>query len=500
MTVRGPFGFRINPPVFWISVIIVIAFVIATLLTHDYVDEIFVAVRSYIAEKMGWYYIILVNLFVLFCIYLVFGPFKNVRIGGKGARTEFTYWQWFAMLFNAGIGLALMFYSLTETISHFAAPPPIEGLSDHPAQLAFGLTFLHWGIHGWAIYGIVGLCVAFFTYNRGFPLSLRGLLYPLIGDRIYGWTGHLVDILSTIATLFGLATTLGIGIRYINSGLNYLFGLEDSTFMQIALVTILTIGATISLILGLKRGIKNLSIISAWMAVALITYMFLVGPTLYILDSFIQNTGYYFQNIIVLGTWSEVFTNSNWQDEWTIFYWGWWFAWAPFVGIFVARISKGRTIREFIFGVILAPTLTIIIWVTVFGAAGIYEEVFGGGGIVDAVNNNLTTAMYVLLERHPLAFISSMSIIIVGCIFFVTSSDSGSFVVDCITSSTDGDTPKTQRTFWTTLEGIIACVLLLGGGLVALQTASIVVGIPIAIIMVPACFSLVKELRKEISG
>jgi choline/glycine/proline betaine transport protein len=499
MTVNGPFGFRINPPVFFTSVFLVILFVVVTLIFHDSLEEYYEVIRTFMSERLGWLYIVVVNAFVILCLYLAFGPYKGIVLGGKAVKPEFTYWQWFAMLFNAGIGLALMFYSLTEPMSHFAAPPMIEGLSEHSAQLSFGLTFLHWGIHGWAIYGVVGLAVAFFAYNRGLPLSLRSLLYPLIGDRIYGWMGHSVDILATLATLFGLATTLGIGIGYINSGLNVLFGVEDSVFMQIALIVILLIAVTISLVMGLSKGIKNLSVISAWLAIALVVYGFVVGPSQFILDAIIQNTGYYFQNFIFLGTWSEAYTQTDWQNEWTIFYWGWWFAWAPFVGIFVARISKGRTIKEFIGGVILAPTLTIIIWVTVFGGAGIYEELYGGGGMVDAINQNMTTAIYVLLERYPLGFASSVTIILVGCIFFVTSADSGSYVVDCITSDTDGDTPKPQRIFWTTLEGIIASCLIIGGGFVALQTASLVVGIPILLIMIPTCFGLMKELKREIA-
>ena len=500
MNVKGPFGFKINPPVFWTSCTIVIIFVIITLINHDDIDQIFAEIRAFISEKLGWFYVILVNTFVALCFYLTFGPYRHIRIGGETAKPELSRWQWFAMLFNAGIGLALMFYSLTEPISHYSSPPQIEGLSEHPAQLAFGLTFMHWGIHGWAIYGLVGLAVAFFAYNRNFPLSLRSVLFPLIGDRIYGWIGHAVDILSAIATLFGLATTLGIGIQYVSAGLHHLFGLEDSTFNQIVLVFLLTIAATISVVKGLKKGIKNLSVISAWLVITILVFVFSVGPSLFMIDSLVQNTGFYLQHFISLGTWSEVYSKSNWQDEWTLFYWGWWFAWAPFVGIFVARISKGRTVGELIGGVILAPTLAIILWITIFGGAGIYEELYGAGDIVDAVDANVNTALYVLLERYPMSFLSSIVVVLAGLIFFVTSSDSGSFVVDCITSSTDGGTPKRQRIFWSFLEGLVASTLLIGGGLVALQTASLTTGLPIAMIMILMCFALFSELKKELNG
>ncbi len=497
MSVKGPWGFTINPPVFWISFATVLLFTILTLVTQDNIDQVFSSIRAFISAQMGWFYILLVNLLVIFCAYLAFGPYRHVRLGGRDAKAEFNYWQWFTMLFNAGIGLALMFYSLTEPMTHFASPPPIEGHSDHPSQLAFAISFMHWGIHGWAIYGVLGLAVGFFAYNRKLSLSLRSTLYPLLGNRIYGWIGDTVDILTAIATLFGLATTLGIGIQYISAGLHYLFGLEDSVSVQIILVFSLTTAACISLIRGLRRGIKNLSVVSAWLAVSILVFLFILGPTHFILDSFLQNTGYYLQHFVSLGTWSEVYSSTSWQDGWTLFYWGWWFAWAPFVGIFVARISKGRTVREFVGGVILAPTLATIVWITIYGGAGIYEELFGAGGIVDAVNANIHTAIYVLLERYPISIVSSLAIVLVGLIFFVTSSDSGSFVVDCITSSTSGETPKRQRVFWSFLEGLVASMLLLGGGLVALQTASLTMGLPIAFIMIPMCYALYKELGKE---
>jgi len=496
---QGAFGFRINPPIFWISFLAIVFFVVASLLYLDTVNQFFRDVRAFIAGSFGWYYILIVNILCLICLYLAFGKYKHIKIGGVSAKPEFTYWQWFAMLFNAGIGLVIMFYSLTEPLYHYSNPPQIEGYTGSPVQLAFGLTFLHWGIHGWAIYGLLGLAVAFFAYNRGLPLSLSSVLHPILGNRIYAWPGLAVDILSTIATLFGLATTLGIGIQYINSGLFHLFGLKESTFIQILLVSALSIAATISLILGLKKGIKNLSLISAWMAVTILMYIFLVGPTTFILNALVENTGFYLQNIIALGSWSETFTDSHWQDQWTVFYWGWWFAWAPFVGIFVARISKGRTIQEFIAVVILIPTLAIIIWVTILGGAGIYEELFGSGNMVAAINDNMSTALYVLLEQYPFAKLIAAFIVLTGCIFFVTSSDSGSFVIDCITSATDGGkTPKIQRSFWCILEGIVACILLLSGGLVALQTASLVAGLPIALLMVPIIYALFKELKLEL--
>lgn len=485
-------GLKTNPNVFWGSSFLIITFVSLTLIYQDSVEDFFTNLQANISEKMGWFYILSINVVLVFAIYLGFSKYKNIRIGGNDVKPEFSIISWFSMLFNAGIGLALMFYSIAEPMLHYSRPPYGKSESLASAKLAMGLTFLHWGIHGWGVYAIVGLSVAFFAYNKGLPLSIRSVFYPIIGDKINTWRGDLIDLVAVVATLFGLATTLGLGIKHINAGLHHVFGLAQTTGIQIALVMIITLFATISVVLGLQGGIKKLSLFSSSLIVILMAFMLIVGPTLFILDSFVQNLGYYFQNLPELGTWASVYKKSDWQNGWTIFYWGWWFAWAPFVGIFIARISRGRTIKEFIFGVLFAPSLAVFIWISIFGSTAFHEEIFGAGGIVAAVQNNISTSMYVLLERFPLSTISSIFVILAGIVFFVTSSDSGSLVVDFITTGGNHNPPKRQRIFWAMMEGVVASALLMGGGLVALQTGSLATGIPIAIVTLFLCYGLKK--------
>lgn len=495
-------GLRTNPTVFWGSSFLIITFVMLTLVYQDSVEGFFENLQANISEKMGWFYILSINIILIFAIYLGFSKYKNIKIGGAGVKPEFSLISWFSMLFNAGIGLALMFYSVAEPMLHYSKPPYGEAESLESAKLAMGLTFLHWGIHGWAVYAIVGLSVAFFAYNRGLPLSIRSVFYPMLGEKINTWRGDIIDLIAVVATLFGLATTLGLGIKHINAGLHHVFGLAQTPGIQVTLVMIITGFATISVVLGLQGGIKRLSLFSSSLIVILMIFMLIVGPTLFILNSFVQNIGYYFQNLPELGTWSSIYQDGNWQNGWTIFYWGWWFAWAPFVGIFIARISRGRTIKEFIFGVLFAPSLAVFIWISIFGSTAFHEEIFGGGGIVEAVQSNISTSMYVLLERFPLKGLSSLFVILAGVVFFVTSSDSGSLVVDFITTGGKHNPPKRQRIFWAMMEGIVASVLLMGGGLVALQTGSLATGIPVAIVTLFLCYGLKKgfdEYLKEIS-
>ena len=433
---------------------------------------------------------------LFFCIYLGLSRFKNIRLGGADCKPEFSTWAWLSMLFNAGIGLVLMFYSVAEPIIHFSNPPYGTADSLFAAKNALNISYLHWGFHGWAIYALMGLAIAFFTYNRGLPLGIRWILYPWLGDSLKGPMGHLIDVMAVVATMFGLATTLGLGIKHINSGMHYLFDLENSTDLQVILIIIITLGATVSVVSGLHRGIQALSKVAAIMAISLMSFMLIAGPTLFILGSTVESTGYYLQNLIATGSWMEVYQGSHWMDTWTFFYWGWWFAWAPFVGLFVARISKGRTIKEFMLGVVLAPTCITITWIAIFGSTALHTEMFGAGGITEAVNGDISTALFKLLEHFPLSYLSILFVVITGVIFFITSSDSGSLVIDFITSGGREATPVKLRIFWALLEGSVAAVLLIGGGLTALQTGSLVTGLPVCILMLVACHSLLKGLKK----
>lgn len=407
------------------------------------------------------------------------------------------------MLFSAGMGIGLLFWSVAEPVSHFNKNPLIGDTSSvaERATSAMGLTFLHWGIHVWALYAVVALALAYFTFNRNLPLTIRSLFQPLLGKAIYGKWGDAIDIISVVATLFGLATSLGLGVQQINAGLEYLFGVENSVFVQIVLIILITAAATLSLVFGLERGIKVVSEWNMRFAILLLVFMLLVGPTIFLLKAFIQNIGHYATVFFEQGMWTEAYQSvvnkESWQNSWTIFYWGWWISWSPFVGIFIARISQGRTFREFILGVLLVPTLLTFLWMTVFGGSAIYQELIGNHEISDAVNNDISTSLYYLLEQYPLASISSglATILVIG--FFVTSSDSGSFVVDTLTSGGRHDAPKGQKIFWASIEGAIAGVLLIGGGLVALQTVSLLIALPFAVLLLFICYSFYKALSED---
>ena len=437
-----------------------------------------------------------VNVILLFCIYLGFSRFKNIRLGGPDCNPEFSTWAWLSMLFNAGIGLVLMFYSVAEPIMHYSNPPYGEAGTLLAAKNALNISYLHWGFHGWAIYALMGLSIAFFCYNRGLPLGIRWVLYPLLGDRLKGPIGHFIDIMAVVATMFGIATTLGLGIQHINSGMHYLFGIGENANVQVILIAIITLFATASVVSGLHKGIKMLSKIASVMAIMLMVFILIVGPTLFILGSTVQSTGYYLQNLIGTGTWMEVYRGTHWMDSWTIFYWAWWFAWAPFVGLFIARISKGRTIKEFMLGVVLIPSAVSIAWISIFGSTAFHIELFGQGGITEVVNENIATALFSLLEHFPTPLFSIFFVVIAGVIFFVTSSDSGSLIIDFITSGGREKTDVRLRIFWALIEGVVAATLVFGGGLIALQTGSLVTGLPVCILMLIMCYSILKALRK----
>jgi choline/glycine/proline betaine transport protein len=435
---------------------------------------------------------------LFFVVYLGFSRFRHIRIGGVKSKPEFTTFAWLSMLFNAGIGLVLMFYSVAEPILHFSNPPYGEAGTALAAKNALNISYLHWGFHGWTIYALMGLAIAFFAYNRGLPLGIRWVLYPILGDRLKGPIGHFIDVMAVVATMFGLATTLGLGIQHINSGMNHLF--EDipvSANVQVVLIAIITLFATASVVSGIHKGIQALSKIASVMAIMLMLFMLIVGPTVFILSSTVQSTGFYLQSLLRAGTWTEVYVSSSWMHSWTFFYWGWWFAWAPFVGLFIARISKGRTIGEFLLGVVVAPTAAIIAWISIFGSTAFHIELFGKGGITEAVNENITTALFTLLEHFPLPYFSILFVVIAGVIFFVTSSDSGSLVIDFITSGGKEKTDVRLRIFWALAEGLVAAVLVLGGGLIALQTGSLVTGLPVCILMLIVCYSIHKALKQE---
>ncbi|MGE4442792.1 MAG: BCCT family transporter [Desulfomicrobium sp.] len=498
------YGFDIHPHVFFGAGTLLFLFIALTLLFRDQSAELFQSLLDGIGNTFGWFYILAANFFVIVMILIASSEYGKIRIGGPDALPEFSTFSWYAMLISAGMGIGLMFWSVGEPIFHFMTPSPMFDVppsSAQSAQVALGLTYYHWGIHPWAIYALVGLSLAFFAYNRGLPLTIRSIFYPLLGEKIYGFWGNLIDILSVLATLFGLATSLGLGVKQVASGLAHLFGTPNTELVAVVLIAAITFLAVLSVTAGLDKGVKMLSQGNIYLAGAFMVFLLVVGPTVYIFKAFTQNIGFYIQNLPQLSFWVETYygaEGSNWQNPWTIFYWGWWISWSPFVGMFIARISKGRTVREFILGVMIFPTILSFLWMSSFGGSALWLQIAGGVDLADAVRKDVSTALFVMLEHFPLSQITSLIGITLVVVFFVTSSDSGSLVVDHLTSGGKLDSPVPQRIFWAVMEGVCAAALLMGGGLVALQSASIATGLPFAVVLLIMCHSLYKGLQEEV--
>jgi len=496
-TQKSPFKLTISKPVFYPSILIIFLSIAFCLLFKENINEYFNSAQLAVTENLGWFFIIAVNVLLVYCLYLAFGKFGNIRLGGDDAEPEFTNAAWFAMLFSAGMGIGIMFFSIAEPVSHFSNPPRDTFNLEQQAGQAMEFTFLHWGLHAWGIYAIVGLALAFFSFNKKLPLTFRSLFYPFLGERIHGWWGHAIDILSVIATVFGLSTSLGLGVQQMNAGLNFMFGWEISAAVQGLLILVITSIATLSVVSGLDKGVKLLSQGNMLLAGALLLLVFILGPTVFLMKSYIQNTGAYLADLVSISTWNDAYANSGWQNKWSVFYWAWWIAWSPFVGSFIARISKGRTIREFVLGVLLVPAAITLLWMTVFGGTALNFILEGDLTMISAVQEDLSTALFVFLEKLPWTSLTAVLAIILVGFFFITSSDSGSMVVDNITSGNAVKSPVVQRIFWSFLQGIIAIVLLWGGGLQALQTAVILAGLPFAVILLLLCYSLGKGLQEE---
>lgn len=490
-------GLEVNGPVFFTSSIIIIISIALTLIFQEQAEGYFDAIQDFVANNGGWFFVLCVNIFLIFVLYLAFSKFGSIRIGGKDAKPEFKTLSWFAMLFSAGMGIGLLFWSIAEPVTHFMTPPLAEGGTPAAAQEAMNFTFLHWGLHAWGIYALVGLSLAYFTYSHGLPLTIRSVFYPILGDKIYGKRGDIIDIFAVLATLFGLATSLGLGVQQIAAGLAHVFGIDSGITTQVVLIAIITLIATTSVVLGVDKGVKFLSEWNMRIAVLMLLLVVILGPTIFIFQSFVQNTGSYLYSFLEISTWTESYTGNNWQNGWTVFYWGWWIAWSPFVGMFIARISKGRSIREFILGVLIVPSLITFFWVSAFGSTSIQQALLGDQTVLNAVDDNVATALFIFLEGFPFSSVLNIIGVILIIGFFVTSSDSGSLVVDSLTSGGKIDAPVGQRIFWALAEGTVAAVLLVGGGLQALQTASIVTGLPFAFILLFMCYSLYTGVRDE---
>ncbi len=489
--------FDVDPPVFWISALLILFFILITLLVGEPMEQVFAGIQDNISENAGWFFVLAVNLFLVFSLAIAFGKFGDIRLGGRNAEPEFSKTAWFAMLFSAGMGIGILFWSVGEPVLHFATPPTGTGGTVLSAQKSMQYTFLHWGFHAWGIYALVGLSLAFFTFNKKLPLTISSVFHPLLGEKIHGGLGKTINILAVVATLFGLATSLGLGVQQVSAGLSHLAGLPDTVTVQVILITLITLAATGSVVAGLSAGVKRLSQMNIVIGAIFLFFMLIVGPTIFIMGSFVQNLGAYLQNFFELSFWTETYHQSDWQKSWTVFYWAWWISWSPFVGMFIARISRGRTIKEFILGVLIVPSLITFLWLSSFGGSALFLELNGIADLSTAVQSNVATSLFVLLEQFPLGIFTSIVGIFLVTSFFVTSSDSGSLVIDSLTAGGKLDAPVPQRIFWAMTEGAVAAVLLIGGGLGALQTAAIITGLPFALILMIMSYSLVLGLREE---
>ena len=515
----GPFGLDIHNPVFAISGIVVVAFVIITLAFQDVVGPALGDLRGFLTSSFDWFLIMAGNIFVLVCLGILVSPLGKVRIGGADATPDYGYAGWFAMLFAAGMGIGLMFFGVLEPAYYFATPwgdQPlmneigiVDGELADPAAIeaarlsAMAGTIYHWGLHPWAIYAVVALSLALFAYNKGLPLTVRSIFYPIFGERIWGWPGHVIDILAVFATLFGLATSLGLGAQQASAGIGFVFGIEgagESVTFAVVLIAIITALALISVLRGLEGGVKRLSELNLILAMVLLAFVVLVGPTAVLFGQFFGNVGAYFSEMLALSN-PVGRDDDGFRQGWTAFYWAWWISWSPFVGMFIARVSRGRTVREFITCVLLIPTIVSAIWMTAMGGTAIdqmithvTESAVYGFVVADYVPE---LSLFGMLSELPFAAITSMIGIILVIVFFVTSSDSGSLVIDTITAGGKINAPVSQRVFWVIFEGLIAATLLIGGGLVALQAASVSTGLPFALVLLLACYALIKGLMSE---
>lgn len=502
-----PFGLDIHNPVFAISSISIVLFVLVTLMFQEDATAFFGWLRPFLTSTFDWFFLATANVFVVFCLVLMVSPLGKIRLGGSEAKADYSYFGWFAMLFAAGMGIGLMFFGVSEPMSHFASSmggtsiedgirtdwAPLGGAAgDVEAAVGLGMaaTIFHWGIHPWSIYAVVALSLAFFTFNNGLPLTLRSAFYPLLGERVWGWPGHMIDTLAVFSTLFGLATSLGFGTEQALAGLNFLFGWSTGNGAKVLLISFITLLAMISVLRGLDGGVKILSEINIVLAALLLVFLLIVGPTAVIFETMFAGGLAYLKEIVPLST-PFGREDDNFTQGWTSFYWAWWISWSPFVGMFIARVSKGRTVREFIFCVIVIPTLVTVLWMSVFGGTAISQVIADAAAPVkDAA---LELKLFVMLEPLPLTSITSFIGIVLVLVFFVTSSDSGSLVIDTITAGGKVDAPVSQRVFWCSFEGIVAATLLLVGGagaLNALQAMAVSTGFPFAIVLLFMCVSL----------
>jgi betaine/carnitine transporter, BCCT family len=496
-------GMDIHNPVFFVSASLIVLFVIATIQFPTEANEILGSIRAWCLATFDSFMMISVSLILMFCLALAVLPVAKVRIGGPDATPEFSRHSWFAMLFAAGMGIGLMFWGVAEPMTYYTGssgtPLNVEPLTPEAADMAMAATMYHWGFHAWSIYAVIALALAFFSYNCNLPLTLRSAFYPLLGERCWGWQGHVIDIFAVLATIFGLATSLGLGATQVNAGLTMLFGVDDSFNTKLSVIIFVTFIAVLSVVRGLDGGVKVLSNINMVMAALLLMFIAVVGSNVGLFSAIYQTGTNYAAQIVPLSNWIDR-SDQVWMQNWTVFYWAWWVSWSPFVGMFIARVSKGRTVREFIIAVLLVPTLVTLLWMSVFGVNGLFQAQNGIGSLGGGMSS-MSLATFQMLENLPFSGITTIIGVLLVLVFFITSSDSGSLVIDGITAGGKGDAPVAQRIFWATMGGLLAGALLYGGGreaLSALQAGTVAAGIPFTVILLLTCLSLYRGLTASV--
>ena len=486
-------------PVFWPAAALMAVLVALSFIMPAQMQGVFGAAQDWVAQEAGWFTILAVAGFLVFVIGLAVSSLGRIRLGPDHSTPDYSYATWFAMLFAAGMGIGLMYFGVAEPVMHYVEPPVGDPATVAAARQSMRITFFHWGIHAWAIYAVVALSLAYFAFRHGLPLRIRSALFPLIGDRIHGPIGHAVDTFAVLGTMFGLATSLGFGVLQINAGLNYLLGIEISVMVQVILITVITLAATVSVFTGLDKGVRRLSEMNMLLAVLLLVFVLLAGPTVHLLQALVQNTGMYVSNLFSMTFNLYAYEPTGWLGGWTLFYWGWWISWSPFVGMFIARISRGRTVREFVTGVLLVPLGFTFIWMTIYGNTALHMIAIEGiTDLADVVAADSSLALFRFLEELPFTAVTSTVATLLVVVFFVTSSDSGSLVIDMLTSKGEEESPVWQRIFWALLEGVVAIALLLAGGLGALQAATLASALPFTVIMLLMCWGLLRAMRLEV--
>ena len=496
-------GMDIHNPVFFVSASLIVIFVMAVIQFPTHANEILAAARNWCLATFDSFMIISVNAILLFCLLLIVSPVSRVRLGGPEAKPEFGRLSWFAMLFAAGMGIGLMFWGVAEPMTYFigagGTPLGVTPQTQEAADLAMAATMYHWGFHAWAVYAVIGLALAFFSFNCNLPLTLRSAFYPLLGERCWGWPGHLIDIFAVLATIFGLATSLGLGASQVNAGLAMLFGVEEALNTKFSIIIFVTFIAILSVVRGLEGGVKILSNFNMALAAALLVFITFVGGNINVAGAITQTAGNYLGNILPLSNWVGR-TDQQWMQDWTVFYWAWWVSWSPFVGMFIARVSKGRTVREFLIAVMVVPTLVTLLWMSVLGMNALYQAQNEIGTLADGMSS-ISLATFQMLEGLPYSELTTLVGVALVLVFFVTSSDSGSLVIDGITAGGKHDAPVPQRIFWATMEGLLAASLLYGGGreaLAALQAGTVAAGIPFMLVLLLVCYSIYKGLNANL--